>query len=119
MNKELAQLINKQSFKEVDSRTFTPQLQHAFATRWVLAQRPTNNGSVEKESHNSSTTLTLKHSQLLHLRWQCEYYLLLTIAILKQFTVFTTDVARVFLNIPSKMKSWDNLPKSTATTIHG
>eukprot|EP00971_Amphidinium_carterae_P350540 6491609-Amphidinium_carterae.3 len=34
MNKDLAQLISKNSFKEVDSRTLTPQqLQHVVATR--------------------------------------------------------------------------------------
>eukprot|EP00971_Amphidinium_carterae_P277733 5512834-Amphidinium_carterae.1 len=36
---ELAQLINKQSLKEVDNKTLTPQqLQHAVATRWVTTQ---------------------------------------------------------------------------------
>eukprot|EP00971_Amphidinium_carterae_P215491 4277293-Amphidinium_carterae.2 len=45
-NKELSQLINKQSVKEVDSKTLTPQqLQHVVATRWVIKQRPTNNGT--------------------------------------------------------------------------
>eukprot|EP00971_Amphidinium_carterae_P350039 6491353-Amphidinium_carterae.4 len=39
MNKELAQLINKKPFEEVDSRTLTPQqLQQVVATRWVITQ---------------------------------------------------------------------------------
>eukprot|EP00971_Amphidinium_carterae_P240687 4778125-Amphidinium_carterae.1 len=46
MNKELSQLITKQSFKEVDSKTLTQQqLQQVMATRWVITQRPTNNGT--------------------------------------------------------------------------
>eukprot|EP00971_Amphidinium_carterae_P154768 3068574-Amphidinium_carterae.7 len=46
MNTELAHLINKNLFKEVDSKTLTTQqLQHVVATRWVITQRPTNNGT--------------------------------------------------------------------------
>eukprot|EP00971_Amphidinium_carterae_P018967 373673-Amphidinium_carterae.4 len=46
MNKELSQSISKQSFKEVDIRTLTQQqLQQVVATRWVITQRPTNNGT--------------------------------------------------------------------------
>eukprot|EP00971_Amphidinium_carterae_P350662 6491675-Amphidinium_carterae.3 len=48
MNKELTQLINKNSFEEIDSRTLTPpQLQHVVATRWVIPQRPANNGTTD------------------------------------------------------------------------
>eukprot|EP00971_Amphidinium_carterae_P082449 1630405-Amphidinium_carterae.1 len=39
MNKELSQLLNKQSFKEIDSRTLTQeQHQEVVATRWVITQ---------------------------------------------------------------------------------
>eukprot|EP00971_Amphidinium_carterae_P114704 2272339-Amphidinium_carterae.1 len=42
-NKGLSQLINKQSFVEVDKRSLTAeQLQHVVATRWVIATRPSN-----------------------------------------------------------------------------
>eukprot|EP00971_Amphidinium_carterae_P113661 2252132-Amphidinium_carterae.1 len=43
MNKELAQLINKRSFVEVDKSSLTvEQLQNVVATRWVIATRPSN-----------------------------------------------------------------------------
>eukprot|EP00971_Amphidinium_carterae_P083076 1643405-Amphidinium_carterae.1 len=46
MNKELSQLINKQSFVEVDKRSLTAeQLQQVVATRWVFTTRPSNNGT--------------------------------------------------------------------------
>eukprot|EP00971_Amphidinium_carterae_P095234 1883932-Amphidinium_carterae.2 len=46
MNKELSQLLSKQSFKEIDSRSLTAeQLQQVVDTRWVITQRPTNNGT--------------------------------------------------------------------------
>eukprot|EP00971_Amphidinium_carterae_P235153 4666235-Amphidinium_carterae.2 len=95
MNKELSQLLNKQSFQEVDSRTLAPQqLQHVVPTRWVITQRPTNNGTKDIKcrlcgkgfsqfiSDTNTQTLAATPSST-------TMRLLLTIAILKQFTVFT------------------------------
>eukprot|EP00971_Amphidinium_carterae_P314128 6243949-Amphidinium_carterae.1 len=46
MNKEMSQLINKQSFVEVDKRSLTAeQLQQVAATHWVITTRPSNNGT--------------------------------------------------------------------------
>eukprot|EP00971_Amphidinium_carterae_P097998 1938918-Amphidinium_carterae.1 len=46
MNKEMSQLINKQSFVEVDKRSLTAeQSQQVVATRWVITTRPSNNGT--------------------------------------------------------------------------
>eukprot|EP00971_Amphidinium_carterae_P202120 4010337-Amphidinium_carterae.1 len=48
MNKELSQLINKESFVEVDKRSLSEeQLKQVVATRWVITTRPTNNGTVK------------------------------------------------------------------------
>eukprot|EP00971_Amphidinium_carterae_P050836 1001008-Amphidinium_carterae.1 len=68
MNKELSQLLSKQSFKEVDSRNLND-----YNMPWQQDGYTFVNG-------NASTRL------------------LLTIAIVKQLTVFTTDVASAFLN---------------------
>eukprot|EP00971_Amphidinium_carterae_P170192 3372192-Amphidinium_carterae.1 len=46
MNKELSQLLSKKSFEEIDKSSLTPeQLQRVVATRWVITQRSTNNGT--------------------------------------------------------------------------
>eukprot|EP00971_Amphidinium_carterae_P228285 4528161-Amphidinium_carterae.4 len=106
MNKELSQLINKKSFEEVDSKTLTPQqLQQVVATRWVITQRPTNNGQKDIKCrfcgkafsqfiHDTDTHTFAATPSSMVMR------VLLTTAILKQFTVFTTDVANASLNTP-------------------
>eukprot|EP00971_Amphidinium_carterae_P265144 5259249-Amphidinium_carterae.4 len=106
MNKELSQLLSKQSFKENDSRSLTAkQPQQVVTTRWVIRQRPTNNGTKDIKClfcgkgfsqciHDTDTqTFAATPSSM-------AMHLLLTIAIIKQFTVFTTDVANAFLNTP-------------------
>eukprot|EP00971_Amphidinium_carterae_P200000 3969516-Amphidinium_carterae.2 len=46
MNKELAQLFSKESFEEIGKNSLTPeQLQQVVATRWVITQSPSNNGT--------------------------------------------------------------------------
>eukprot|EP00971_Amphidinium_carterae_P325548 6455881-Amphidinium_carterae.1 len=48
MNKELAQVIDQQEVFQSRSRSTAErshQLQHVVATRWVITQRPTNNGA--------------------------------------------------------------------------
>eukprot|EP00971_Amphidinium_carterae_P233501 4634054-Amphidinium_carterae.2 len=46
MNKELAQLLSKKSFEENNKDSLTrEQLQQVVATRWVIAQSPSNNGT--------------------------------------------------------------------------
>eukprot|EP00971_Amphidinium_carterae_P256365 5090345-Amphidinium_carterae.1 len=106
MNKELTQLINKNSFEQIDSRTLRPQqLQHVVATRWVITQRPTNSGTKDIKCrfcgqgfsqfiHDTDTQTLAATPSSMAMR------LLLTIAIIKQFTVFTIDVASAFLNTP-------------------
>eukprot|EP00971_Amphidinium_carterae_P301530 5991067-Amphidinium_carterae.3 len=103
MNKELSQLLSKQSFKEVDSRTLTPeQLQQIVPTRWVITQRPSNNGTKDIKCrfcgkgfaqfiHDTDTETLAATPSSIAMRP------LLTIAIVKQLTVFTTDVASAFL----------------------
>eukprot|EP00971_Amphidinium_carterae_P307336 6107723-Amphidinium_carterae.2 len=105
MNKELSQLLSKQSFKEIDSRNLTAeQLQQVVATRWVITQRPTNNGTKDIKCrfcgigfsqfiHTDTETFAAKPSSM-------AMRLLLTIAIIKQFTIFTTDMSNAFLNTP-------------------
>eukprot|EP00971_Amphidinium_carterae_P350484 6491570-Amphidinium_carterae.4 len=45
MNKELSQLLSKKSFEEIDRNSLIPeQLQQVVTTRWVITQRPSNNG---------------------------------------------------------------------------
>eukprot|EP00971_Amphidinium_carterae_P349926 6491300-Amphidinium_carterae.1 len=101
MNKELSQLLSRQSFKKkVDKRSLT-------ATRWVITQRPTNNGTKDIKCRFCGK----RFSQFIHdtdiqtfaatpSMTSMAMCLLLTIAIIKQFTVYTTDVANAFLNIP-------------------
>eukprot|EP00971_Amphidinium_carterae_P217491 4317399-Amphidinium_carterae.3 len=105
-------LINKKSFEEVDSQTLTPQ--HVVATRWVKytvnTQQPTNTGQKDIKCrccgkdflNNSSTTGTQTLAATpSSMAMQLLVVLLLTAAILKHFTVFTTDVASAFLNTRS------------------
>eukprot|EP00971_Amphidinium_carterae_P041496 814796-Amphidinium_carterae.1 len=50
MNKELGQLLSKNSFEEINKDSLTPeQLQQVVATRWVITQRPNNNGTKDIE----------------------------------------------------------------------
>eukprot|EP00971_Amphidinium_carterae_P349981 6491326-Amphidinium_carterae.5 len=72
--------LQPQSLKEVDSRTLTQQqLQEVLATRWVVTERPSNNGTNEvkcrycgKALHNSSMTLTFRHSLRHRVQRQCD-----------------------------------------------
>eukprot|EP00971_Amphidinium_carterae_P132988 2633531-Amphidinium_carterae.2 len=97
MNKELSQLLSKRSFKEIDSRTLThEQRQQVMATRWVITPGPSNNATP------SSMAMRL----------------LLTIAIAKQFTIFTTNVASAFLNTPINEEVLVQPPKEYTTTIN-
>eukprot|EP00971_Amphidinium_carterae_P030539 600624-Amphidinium_carterae.1 len=106
MNKELSQLINKKSFVEVDKRSLTTeQLQHVVATRWVITIRPSNSRTKDIKCrfcgkgfsqfiHDTDTQTFAATPSSMAMR------LLLTIAIIKKFTVFTTDVASASLNTP-------------------
>eukprot|EP00971_Amphidinium_carterae_P150103 2975553-Amphidinium_carterae.1 len=98
MNKELSQLINKKSFVKVDKRSLTAeQLQHVVATRWVITTRPSNSVCGKGFSqfiHDTDTQTFAATPSSLAMR------LLLTIAIIKKFTVFTTEVPNAFLNTP-------------------
>eukprot|EP00971_Amphidinium_carterae_P166626 3302226-Amphidinium_carterae.3 len=103
MNKELSQLLSKQSL----NCTLAPeQRQQVVATKWVITQRPTNNGQKDIKcrfcgkgfSHIIHDTDTQIFAATLS---SMTMHLLLTIAIIKQFTVFTTDVASAFLNTPT------------------
>eukprot|EP00971_Amphidinium_carterae_P185540 3684087-Amphidinium_carterae.1 len=97
MNKELSQLLSKKSFEEIDKDRLTPeQLQRVVATRWVITQRPTNSGTKDIKCrffgkgfsqfiHNTDIQTFAATPSSMAMR------LLLTIAIIKQFTVFTTD----------------------------
>eukprot|EP00971_Amphidinium_carterae_P048946 964526-Amphidinium_carterae.2 len=89
----------KQSFKEVDSRTLTPQqLQHYKIGDHRFTERPSNNGRKEIKyrfcgkgfsqyiNDTDIQTFAVTPSSM-------AMRLLLTIAILKNFTVYTTDVA--------------------------
>eukprot|EP00971_Amphidinium_carterae_P025061 494742-Amphidinium_carterae.2 len=92
MNKELSQLINMRSFVEVDKRSLTAeQLQHVVATRWVITQRPNNNGTKDIKCrfcgegfsqfiHDTDTQTFAATPSSMAMR------LLLTIAIIKKFT---------------------------------
>eukprot|EP00971_Amphidinium_carterae_P042455 834611-Amphidinium_carterae.1 len=99
MNKELAQLINKRSFVEVDKRSLTmEQLQNVVATCWVITTRLSNTGTKDIKcrfcgkgfSHVTHDTDTQTYAATPSSR---AMRLVLTIAIIKKFTVFTTDVA--------------------------
>eukprot|EP00971_Amphidinium_carterae_P167316 3315409-Amphidinium_carterae.1 len=106
MNKELSQLLSKQSLREIGSRSLTAeQLQQVVATRWVITQRRTNNGTKDIKRrfcgkgfsqfiHDTDTQTFAATPSSMAMR------LLLTIAIIKQFAVFTADVASAFLNTP-------------------
>eukprot|EP00971_Amphidinium_carterae_P277290 5503222-Amphidinium_carterae.2 len=103
---------------EVDSRMLTPQqLQQVVNTGWVITERPSNNG-------------TIKGGQVSFL-WKAQFIndtdiqtfaatpssmamrLLLTIAILKNFTIYTTDVVSAFLNTPIEQEVLVQPPRST------
>eukprot|EP00971_Amphidinium_carterae_P027264 537174-Amphidinium_carterae.5 len=99
INKELSQLMSKYSFKEVDSRTLTPQqLQQVVAIRWVITERPSNNDTKDIKCRfcgkglsqyiNDTDTQTFAATPSSMAMRQ-----LLTIAILKKFSIYTTDVA--------------------------
>eukprot|EP00971_Amphidinium_carterae_P080180 1586692-Amphidinium_carterae.1 len=108
MNKELSQLLSKKSFEEIDKNRLTltaEQLQQVVATRWVITQRPTNNGTKDIKCRLCGKGF----SQFIHdtdiqtfaaTPSSMAMHLLLTIAIIKQFTVFTCDVASALLNTP-------------------
>eukprot|EP00971_Amphidinium_carterae_P273397 5425955-Amphidinium_carterae.2 len=93
--------------KEIDKNSLTPeQLQQVVATRWVITQRPSNNGTKDikcrfcgkgfsqfiRDDTDIQTFAATPSSMAMRL--------LLTIAIIKQFTVFTTDITNAFLNTP-------------------
>eukprot|EP00971_Amphidinium_carterae_P259385 5147059-Amphidinium_carterae.1 len=103
VKEELSHLLSKQSLKEIDSRNWSnwtaEQLQQVVATRWVIRQRPTNNGTKDIKCRFCATP----SSRAMRL--------LLTIAIIKQFTVFTTDVANASLNTPINDKVMVQPPK--------
>eukprot|EP00971_Amphidinium_carterae_P028930 569068-Amphidinium_carterae.1 len=99
MKKELSQLLIKKSLEEIDKDSLAlEQLQQVVATRWVITQMPTNNGTKDIKCRFCGKGF----SQFIHdtdiqtfaaTPSSMAMGLLLTIAIIKQFTVFTTDVA--------------------------
>eukprot|EP00971_Amphidinium_carterae_P348780 6490668-Amphidinium_carterae.5 len=103
MNEELSQHLSKKSFDEIDKNSLTAeQLQQVVATRWVITQRPTNSGTKDVKCHFCRKGF----SQFIHdadiqtfaaTPPSMAMRLLLTIAIIRQFTVFTADVASAFL----------------------
>eukprot|EP00971_Amphidinium_carterae_P308939 6138694-Amphidinium_carterae.1 len=123
MNKELSQLINKRSFVEVDKRPLTmEQLQNVVATPWVITTRPSNTGTKDIRCRfcgkgfsqfihhvDTQTFAATPSSKAMRL--------LLTIAIIKKFAVFTTDVASAFLNTPIHEEVLVQPPKEYYLTI--
>eukprot|EP00971_Amphidinium_carterae_P303382 6028370-Amphidinium_carterae.2 len=110
MNKELslelAEWINKNSFEEIDSKTLTPQ-QLQKNSGYKMGDYTTANQQWYKDTkckycgkgfskfvHDMDTQTFAATPGSMAMR------LLLTIAILTQFTIFTTDVASAFLNTP-------------------
>eukprot|EP00971_Amphidinium_carterae_P022708 447915-Amphidinium_carterae.1 len=104
MNKELSQLMSKQSFKELDSRTLTPeQLQQVnkMGDHTTTIQQWHKRHQVQvcgkgfsQFIHDTDTQTFAATPSSMAMRP------LPTLAIVKQFTVFTTDVANAFLNTP-------------------
>eukprot|EP00971_Amphidinium_carterae_P190736 3785110-Amphidinium_carterae.1 len=90
LNKGLSQLVSKQSFKKVDSRTLTQhQLQQVVATRWAITERQLKNGT---KGCQVSTLAATPSSMAMRL--------LMTVAILKNSTIYTICVASAFLSAP-------------------
>eukprot|EP00971_Amphidinium_carterae_P065399 1295735-Amphidinium_carterae.4 len=109
-NKELSQLVSKQSFKEVDSRTLTQQLQEVATTRGLITERPSNNGTKEVKCR----VFGKGFSQFINdtaTPGSMGMRLLLTVAILENFSVYTTDVASAFLNAPIELEVLMQPPK--------
>eukprot|EP00971_Amphidinium_carterae_P312912 6218539-Amphidinium_carterae.2 len=103
MNKEFSQLLTKKSFEEINKNSLTPeQLQQVVSSRWAITQRPTNNGTKDvfcgkgfsQFIHDTGIKTFAATLSSMAMR------LLLTIAIIEQFAVFTIDVASAFLNTP-------------------
>eukprot|EP00971_Amphidinium_carterae_P094154 1863565-Amphidinium_carterae.3 len=106
MNKEINQTISKQSFTEVDASMLTPeQLSKVLGTRWVVTDRPSNNGGREVKCRfcgkGFSQSIDDKDVQKFAANpSSMATRLLLTISIVKGYAVYTTDVASAFLNTP-------------------
>eukprot|EP00971_Amphidinium_carterae_P029585 582125-Amphidinium_carterae.4 len=119
MNKEINQMVSKQSFTEVDASVLTPeQLSKVVGTRWVITGRPSSNGgrdikcrfcgkdfSQSIDDKDVQTFAAMPSSMAMSLR------LLLTISTVKGYAVYTTDVASAFLNTPIDEEVYVQTPR--------